>query len=562
MIRYLLPLYEKFEPFTNYETTIEELSNTWNCSTRYAKTIIKKCYESGWVDWETYQGRGKKPQLKIKLPKLQAIFIEFDKQWQGAQYDKAYKLLHKYQLLGKPEVNTWLIDRYGFTKSDDEQDVFRYPYPKVELILDPLKGLSRHDSHIAQQIFGTLFEFCTETQQARPNLVFAYHTVDHRVWRFTLRKDVTFHDGEKLTSRDVVASLKRTMNTVFDLFTIVKIISLNSYSIEITLENPNALFPRLLCSTKMAIVSYEWIKGGEIGVPVGSGPFQLTIFKEEYMQLTAFPNYFKERPWIDVVEIIHTPAIVKFGLSTSPFDVTIPHTKKTFHEEGGDFILLNTTSHSVLQDEQLRRTVYSLINPNEYCLKEYGETVAHSFFLNADEVVVPIKDLVPGNHFPKLKIGVQQIRANVNHLREANILSERLTAYEIEHEIELAPYRTPSDQLASNYDIYIGGVALGQDRIISLLHIFQSVQFPFMTFLNGNVKGQVDELLEQILNYTDDQLVFKLFIEVEKIMQQAATIKFLSHRTHNLYIRDDSPFAGIEMETNGKIDYRKIYRIQ
>lgn len=560
MIRYLLLLYEKYEPFIKYETTIEELANIWNCSTRYAKTIVKKCYESEWVDWKTYQGRGKKPELKIKLPKLQAIFIEFDKQWQGAHYDKAYKLLHEYQLLGNPEVNAWLTDRYGFNKSGDELDIFRYPYPKVELNIDPIKGLSRHDGHIARQIFETLFEFCPKTQRARPNLVFAYHTVDHRVWRFTLRKDVTFHNGEKLTSRDVVASLERAMSIVFDLFAIVEIIALNSYSIEITLKKPNALFPRLLCSIKMAIVSYEWIKGGETGIPVGCGPFQLTTFKEEYMRLTVFPNYFKERPWIDVIEIIHTPEIVKFGLSAIPFDDKIPHIKKVFREEGGDFILFNATSNSVLQDDFLRKTIYSLINPHEYCLKEYGETVAYSFFLDAKEVVVPITDLVLGSHFPKLKIGVQQIRANVNHLREANILSERLTAYGIEHEIELAPYRAPSDQIVSDYDIYIGGIALGQDRIISLHHIFQSVQFPITTFLNGKVKEQVEELLEQILNYSDDQKVVKLFIEVEKVMQQAATIKFLSHRVHNVYIRDNSPFAGIEMEANGKMDYRKIYR--
>ncbi|WP_375218752.1 SgrR family transcriptional regulator [Psychrobacillus sp. PGGUH221] len=129
----------------------------WQCSTRYAKTIVKKCYESEWIDWETYQGRGKKPLLKIKLPKLQAIYIAFDELWQGAHYDRAYKILHEYKLLADPEVNTWLSERFGFTQSDDELDVFRYPYPKVELNLDPIKVLSRHDSHFARQICETLF---------------------------------------------------------------------------------------------------------------------------------------------------------------------------------------------------------------------------------------------------------------------------------------------------------------------------------------------------------------------------------------------------------------------
>lgn len=559
MIHYLLPLYEKFEPFTSLETSIEELADIWNCSTRYAKTIVKVCCESKWIAWETFKGRGKKPRLTIQMHKLKAIYIAFDEQWKKGHYDKAYKILHEYQLLSNTEVSSWLNERYGISKSSESVDVFRHPYPKIELNVDPIKLLSRHDNHIAQHLFETLFNFCPKTQQVSPNLVFAYRTEVYRVWRFVLRKDVTFHNGAKLTSKDVVASLNRAMPIVSNIFKLEKIVAVSKYSLVITLKKPNALLPRILSTIKMSILSHDWIKDGAIGVPVGCGPFQLTKFTRELMRLTAFRNYFKERPWIDEVEIIHTPETINFGLSATSFDNTIPQKKQISYEQGADFILLNATTNSSLQDEQLRKTIYSLIHPLEYCLAD--ETVANSFLLDGEELDAPLIERVLSSEFPKLKIGVQQIREKVNHLREAKILSERLKKYGICHEIEFVPYRALTEEIAQTYDIYVGGLALGQDKIMSLLSIYQSIHIPVKSFAHEKAKRAVDQLIQQVYICSEEQKAIQLFKDVENIMQKASLIKFLSHRLHKLYIRYDSPFAGIEMEANGKIDYTKIFRI-
>ncbi len=168
---------------------------------------------------------------------------------------------------------------------------------------------------------------------------------------------------------------------------------------------------------------------------------------------------------------------------------------------------------------------------------------------------------VPPIKFPELKIGVQQIRENVNHLREAKILSERLKEYGIGHELELVPYRALTEDIATTYDIYVGGLALGQDKIMSLLSIYQSIHIPIKSFLHEKAKKQVNQLIQQVYTCPEEQKVFHLFKDAENVMQNASIIKFLSHRVHKLFIRYDSPFTGIEMEANGKIDYTKIFRI-
>ena len=42
-----------------------------------------------------------------------------------------------------------------------------------------------------------------------PSLATSWRQPDDKTWEFTLREDVTFHDGSKLASADVKASLER-----------------------------------------------------------------------------------------------------------------------------------------------------------------------------------------------------------------------------------------------------------------------------------------------------------------------------------------------------------------
>ena len=62
--------------------------------------------------------------------------------------------------------------------------------------------------HVYESLFKVKFD---EAGRATfvPNLVEKYEVVDEKTWRFTLRKDVKFHDGSPLTSANVKASFER-----------------------------------------------------------------------------------------------------------------------------------------------------------------------------------------------------------------------------------------------------------------------------------------------------------------------------------------------------------------
>lgn len=421
MFQYILKLYGRFEVGQSSTTSIAELAQIWSCSARYAKVLIKKCEERGWLKWHTTQGRGKKPTVLLQLTKLEAIYLAFDHYWEQQQFKEAYALLQEHDVISHPQVENWLQQRYGFS-NEEERDVFRYPYPNIQLHYDPLNGNSRHDMHFYNQIHEPLFVYCIETERVQPNLAYGYHTSDAKKWTFTLRKNIYFHNGTKLTSEDVIASLKRAC--MRKLLPEARLTVTSPYHFTIELAQPTMLFPRILCSYRFSIIPVKWIEEGAKGIPPGCGAFYIAEKNEQHMRLSVFPKYFKQRPWIDDVDILFTENIQQFGISALPFAAHIAQQKIVFQEQGADFIIFNA-ARGPLQDEKYRRALFEAIDAASYCLTEEGEIIATSFLTtNNRQQQSPLP--LPTLDFPYLRIGVQQIRPHANHLREAQILSSFL----------------------------------------------------------------------------------------------------------------------------------------
>lgn len=563
MIDYLMSLSKRFQAHTWHETTIDELSRIFSCSTRYAKTILKKFREEGWIDWQSFKGRGKKPLIYLQVDEKEVIHIKFDLYWRSSKFKQAYQLLHEQNLLQNDDALSWIRACYGVVSIGDveeERDVFRYPYSHVELKLDPLRGLSRHDSHFCEQLFEPLFDYCPVTQTVQPNVAFAYETKDAKYWLIYLRKGVFFHDQTELTSKDVVATLERAKREINEFVGIECMTILNDTCLEIVTTEPDYLLPRYLSGNKLAIVSHKWIENGEEGIPVGCGPFQLMEQNKDSMRLGAFQNYFGHRAWIDEIEIIHTPDSVDFGLSKQPLIESMER-KLEQVEPGADFILLNAGEHSRLHDPVLRQLLYDAISPEPFCLLAEGEIVAHSFLLGTNEEPTSYIDAIPDfTPFPKLRIGIQQIRQHANHLREAGILSKHLTELHIEHEMELVEIGLGREEVAMNYDMFVGGMALGNDLLISLLFALQSNKFYLTEFLPMHVKEDVFSDMKYIKSTPDAKNGLDQYLVIEQKMKDAHVLKLLAHRKHQLYIRNDSPFANFGMDTNGKINYSSVYK--
>lgn len=64
----------------------------------------------------------------------------------------------------------------------------------------------------------------------------------------------------------------------------------------------------------------------------------------------------------------------------------------------------------------------------------------------------------------------------------------------------------------------------------------------------------MQKLLQQAAMNEDIQLLYA----VEEQLIEAGVLKFLIHRQHVFYMREDLPFHNIHFDQHGKIDYREI----
>src|SRR5215469_14527098 len=162
-----------------------------------------------------------------------------------------------------------------------EQNVLRV-VPHADLkILDPHTNTATITLMHGQMIYDTLFAW-DEKLQPKPEMVDTYTvSPDRLVYTFTLRSGLKFHDGQKVTARDAVASIKRWM--VRDVLgqTLAKHVAAMDASDDntfvIRLNQPFAFVETALGSTGAVIMRAEDAATDPfkaVTTTIGSGPFR------------------------------------------------------------------------------------------------------------------------------------------------------------------------------------------------------------------------------------------------------------------------------------------------
>lgn len=170
-----------------------------------------------------------------------------------------------------------------------------------------LSGALRSDSwqtgdglfmQVARQglVFDTLTEIAADGT-LRGELATAWQgSEDGCVWIFDLRRDVSFHDGRPMTSKDVVASL-RLDGTVQ---------ALGPYQISITVDRPAMDLPFTLAAPDQVIRPRHAMQAG-----IGTGLYRLKRFTPGQQVLAErVMDHYKgtSAGWFDTVELVSIPS--------------------------------------------------------------------------------------------------------------------------------------------------------------------------------------------------------------------------------------------------------------
>ncbi|MGI8575779.1 MAG: ABC transporter substrate-binding protein [Egibacteraceae bacterium] len=197
--------------------------------------------------------------------------------------------------------------------------------------LDPHKTTAYASFQVLENVYDTLVVPNTDLE-FEPSLATEWATSDDNLtWTFTLRDDVTFHDGSTFDSADVAYSFNRIISqelaNAFRFASVKEIRTPDPQTVEIELTEPT---PNLLANIGgfkgMAIIPEGIagpVSGGDGGggseaaspspggsgadinlanEAVGTGPFALESVAADGITLSAFQDYWGEGPNVDGVE--------------------------------------------------------------------------------------------------------------------------------------------------------------------------------------------------------------------------------------------------------------------
>lgn len=185
-------------------------------------------------------------------------------------------------------------------------------YDSDPVTLDPHEQISAGVLQMSHMLFDPLVRF-TKELEFEPRIAEKWQRVDDNTFRFTLRKDVTFHSGNKLTADDVVWTFNR-LKTSDDFKAIFspyeKMVKVDDYTVEIVsyqpyplvLQTSTYIFPmdsKFYSGTKDGKDKSVIIKHGNSFASTnvsGTGPFTVTS-REQGIKVVfeRFDNYWDKK---------------------------------------------------------------------------------------------------------------------------------------------------------------------------------------------------------------------------------------------------------------------------
>lgn len=299
--------------------------------------------------------------------------------------------------------------------------------------IDPADSYELSGIMVIYNLSETLYTYELGTTELKPQLATEMPTVseDGLIYTIPLREGVTFHDGIPFNAEAMAFSLNRFMTnggkpSFLLADTIDTVEATGDYELTITLKEPFSAFPALLAFPGACAVSPEAYEIGEGQFTpdnlIGTGPYRLTNFTSDSLQLDAFENYWGEKPknqGIDLQIYPTNPANLFNAFRTQAVDVAyqslnaeqIEQLQKEAEAGKGQvietpgtaiaFMALNVQTEFVKQ-KPVRQAIATMMDRqllNERILKGQGEPL-YSMIPTAFEASQPVFQTRYGNPDP------------------------------------------------------------------------------------------------------------------------------------------------------------------
>lgn len=218
---------------------------------------------------------------------------------------------------------------------------------------------------ITESLVGTKPNF-----ELQPNLATEWKRIDPNTWKFTLRKDVKFHDGTPLNAEAVKWSLMRaiTINPQILSFTKIKTVEAeNDTTVVIVTTAPNSDLPASLHYSNTSIIAQSSVdKDGKLIKPIGTGVFKLEQFDPSTgdMKMSKNTQYWGNVSKLDTLEIraLPDPNTRALALEKGEIDFACdpPYSELERLEKGNELkVELNKTARTYIIEMNLNQAPFN-----------------------------------------------------------------------------------------------------------------------------------------------------------------------------------------------------------
>lgn len=206
-------------------------------------------------------------------------------------------------------------DSGGGNEGGNTQDTLIFGRGGDSVGLDPITVTDGESFIVTKNVFEQLVEFGQGNTEVEPALATEWEiSPDGLTYTFKLREGVKFHDGTDFNADAVVFNFDRWMNGTADKFpyyismfggfkgdeghVIKEVKAVDEYTVQFTLNRPQAPFLKNLAMVPFAIASPDAVKkhGDKFTEnPVGTGPFKFVEWKRnDKVVLEKNEDYWKE----------------------------------------------------------------------------------------------------------------------------------------------------------------------------------------------------------------------------------------------------------------------------
>lgn len=429
-------------------------------------------------------------------------------------------------------------------------------------------------------MYNTLVSLDEETLEICPELATEWEWKDDVTLEMKLRDDVTFHDGSKLTSADVVYSFEYMQNNASSRVAgMEKIEAIDDYSVRMTMKAPSMDWLMSLTEPSMSILSKSASEADpENGATIGSGPWKLESWVAgDYVDLVRNDEYWGELPKTEKLTFryISEGSARVIALQNGEVDVClkVPQTDAGYIAEdsklellekpsAGLYYLAFDTSEAPGDDQNLRLAVAHCINIEDIiavatngtgipAVSEWGKnTFGYYDGFGAYEYNPELAKEYLEKSYPNGGAKIKMMCANETHKATIAVIQEEARAIGLEVEIEYVETATQGAMTKFENPEH-EAICYGLTWSAAADTTARKQYYPGSNYNKAILTDErVMELLDLAASESDEEKRSEYYKEVQELNHEQAWYIPLYYSVNTVGINKD--LVGLELATSGR----------